>query len=185
ALLPPMLLAAGFLGLVNVLEKVVYEQTNFVSGYVGFTGGTFVGALALLVPHSWRKQILAESGQDNPRSRFWYFANRFISGVGSFLIFYAVSLAHPAIVDAISGVRYVLIFIGALVLTRLRPSWLKERFWGWQLGGKAVATVLVIVGLVLAGMARGKTGTAGPPTTPTRPLWLVNVARALQHLRRV
>jgi drug/metabolite transporter (DMT)-like permease len=163
-LLPPVLLAAGLLGLVNVMEKVVYDQTNFVTGYVWFTIGTFVGALLLLVRPSWRKQIFAESGQDDPRNRFWYFVNRFVSGVGSFLIFYAISLTHPAIVDAISGVRYVVIFFGAYLLTRLRPQWLKESFGGWQLTTKAAATCLVVAGLVLVGLAGGSSSNAGGPT---------------------
>lgn len=160
-LLPPVLLAAGLLGLVNVLEKVVYDQTNFVSGYVWFTIGTFVGALALLIPGSWRKQIFAESGQDDPRNRFWYFVNRFVSGVGSFLIFYAISLAHPAVVDSISGVRYVIIFLGALLLTKFKPMWLKEKFRGWQLFTKAAATALVVAGLVIVGTAGGNRANSG------------------------
>lgn len=151
-LLPPMLLASGLLGLVNVLEKMVYNQTNFVSGYVWFTIGTFVGALGLLIRPSWRRQIFSESGQDQPRNRFWYFVNRFISGVGSFLVFYAISLAHPAIVDSISGVRYAVIFIAAYLLTRLRPEWLKEDFRGWQLVTKLAATCLVVAGLVIVGL---------------------------------
>jgi drug/metabolite transporter (DMT)-like permease len=151
-LLPPMLLASGLLGLVNVLEKLVYNQTNFVSGYVWFTIGTFAGALGLLVRPSWRRQIFRESGQDQPRNRFWYFVNRFISGVGSFLVFYAISLAHPAIVDSISGVRYAVIFIAAYLLTRLRPEWLKEDFRGWQLVTKLAATCLVVAGLVIVGL---------------------------------
>jgi drug/metabolite transporter (DMT)-like permease len=151
-LLPPMLLASGLLGLVNVLEKMVYNQTNFVSGYVWFTIGTFVGALGLLIRPSWRRQIFRESGQDRPRNRFWYFVNRFISGVGSFLVFYAISLAHPAIVDSISGVRYAVIFIAAYLLTRLRPEWLKEDFRGWQLVTKLAATCLVVAGLVIVGL---------------------------------
>ncbi len=161
-LLPSVVLAAGLLGLVNVLEKVVYDQTNFVSGYVWFTVGTFVGAVCLLIRPSWRKQIFAESGQDNPRNRFWYFVNRFVSGLGSFLVFYAISLAHPALVDAISGVRYAIIFMGALVLTRVRPDWLRENFRGWQLTTKIVATCLVIAGLVL--VDRNNSGTARNPT---------------------
>ena len=160
-LLPAVLLAAGLLGLVNVLEKLVYNQTNFVSGYVWFTIGTFAGAMALLVPASWRRQIFSESGQDNPRNRFWYFVNRFVSGVGSFLIFYAISLGQPALVDAISGVRYVIIFLGALLLTRLHPDWLKEHFRGWQFVTKASATCLVVAGLVLIGMSGGNEGNSG------------------------
>lgn len=161
-LLPPVVLAALLLGLVNVMEKVVYDNTNFVSGYVWFTIGTFAGALALLVRQSWRQQIFSESGQDNPSNRFWYFVNRFISGVGSFLIFYAISLAHPAIVDSISGVRYVVIFLGALLLTKFRPAILQEGFGGWQLFTKTTATALVVAGLVLVGMSGGKGAGSGP-----------------------
>lgn len=160
-LLPPVILAAGLLGLVNVLEKMVYDRTNFVSGYVWFTIGTFAAALSLLIHPSWRRQILSESGQDDPRNRFWYFVNRFISGVGSFLIFYAVSLAHPAIVDAISGVRYIIIFVGVYLLTRFRPRLLREKFRGWVFFTKAVATCLVVSGLVMVGLTGAKARSPG------------------------
>lgn len=168
-LLPPVLLAAGLLGLVNVLEKVVYDRTNFVSGYVWFTIGTFAGALALLSRPSWRRQIFSESGQDDPKNRFWYFVNRFLSGVGSFLIFYAISLAHPAIVDAISGVRYVIIFLGALILTKFRPQLLRENFRGWEFATKAIATCLVVAGLVLVGLHGSKSGGSSPTALKNPP----------------
>ena len=161
-LLPPVILAAGFFGLANVLEKMAYDRTNFVSGYVWFTIGTFLASVALLVPPSWRKQIFAESGGDEPRNRFWYFVNRFVAGVGSFLVVYAISRTHPAIVSAISGVRYAIIFVGALMLTKLRPSWLKEDFRTPQLITKAVATGLVVAGVAIAGLGGGKTGGGGP-----------------------
>jgi drug/metabolite transporter (DMT)-like permease len=159
-LLPPVLLAAALLGLVNILEKVVYNQTNFVTGYVWFTIGTFIGALSLLLRPAWRTQIFEESGQDNPRNRFWYFVNRFMAGVGSFLVFFAISHAQPALVDAISGVRYTIIFIGAFALTKFRPEWLRENFSGRQLVTKSVATLLVVAGLVLVGLSGGNTGQA-------------------------
>ncbi|HET7213579.1 MAG TPA: EamA family transporter, partial [Terriglobia bacterium] len=168
-LLPPVLLAAGLLGLVNVLEKVVYNQTNFVSGYVWFTIGTFAGSLALLAPRSWRRQIMAESRRGERRNRFWYFVNRVLSGAGSLLIYYAVSLAHPAIVDAISGVRYGVIFIGALLLTKFRPKWLKEHFSGWQLVTKTAGVCLVCAGLVLVGLRRGSSKAGSPAAATQRP----------------
>jgi uncharacterized membrane protein len=154
-LLPPVLLASGIMGLVNVLEKIVYNRTSFVSGYVWFTIGTFAGAMALLIVPSWRTQIFTESEEANPRSRFWYFVNRFVSGVGSFLTFYAISLTQPAIVDAISGVRYVVIFLGALLLTKFKPDWLSENFSGWQLVTKFTATAMVVAGLVVVGLSGG------------------------------
>ncbi len=157
--LPNVLLASGTFGLVNVLEKVVYDHTNFVSGYVFFTFGTFVGALGLLIRSSWRKQIFESSGSSQPRSRFWYLVNRFLNGVGSFLMFYAISRTSPAIVDAITGLRYVLIFLGAYGVTKLKPSWLRENFAGPVLFGKVAATAMVVAGLVLVGIrSNGQSG---------------------------
>lgn len=165
--LPSVLLASGSFGLVNVLEKVVFDRTNFVSGYVFFTFGTFVGSLALLIRKTWRKQIFKTSENAEPRSRFWYFVNRFIAGVGSFLIFFAISRTSPALVDAIAGLRYVIIFVGAYAITRLRPEWLQENFTGLVLIGKSVATAMVVVGLVL--LAIKSNGESGSPSTQQLP----------------
>lgn len=180
-ILPAILLSSGLFGLVNVLQKVVFDNTNFVSGYVIFTVGTFLGSMLLLVRPSWRRQVFITSEQAEPRSRFWYFVNRFLSGVGSFLIFYAIDLAHPAVVDAISGVRYAIIFLGAYLLTKLRPQWLKENFYGWTLVGKAAATLVIVAGLVLLGLS-GKESNSGPAAHLARPLPAAPVRRI--QLRR-
>lgn len=151
-ILPWVLSASLAFGFVNVLEKVVFNNTNFVSGYVFFTLGTFAGSLLLLVRPKWRRQIFEKSESAEPKSKFSYMLNRFMAGVGSFLIFYAVSLTSPAIVDAITGIRYVIIFVGAYAITMWRPSWLRENFSGGALIGKSIATALVISGLVLLGL---------------------------------
>jgi hypothetical protein len=87
--------------------------------------------------------------------------NRFSAGIGSFLVVFAVSRTRPALVEAISGVRYVVIFIGAYAITRLKPSWFSEDFSRWALVAKLAATSLILAGLVLAGM-EGATTTSGP-----------------------
>lgn len=144
----PVTLASLIFGVVNVLQRIVFKETNFVSGYVFFTLGTCAGALLLLIPPRWRRQIFKQSAEAAPRSKFWYFVNRFIDGVGSFLIFYAISLTHPAIVDAIGGVRFVIIFAGAVLLTEFRPNWLREDFTGRELAIKALATAVIVAGMI-------------------------------------
>jgi drug/metabolite transporter (DMT)-like permease len=151
--LPSILWAAGLFGFTNVLQKLVFNATGFVTGYVFFTLGTFAGAMALLLRPVWRKQIFQRSEQASPGSKLRYFVNRFVSGVGSFLIFVAISRANPAIVDAISGFRYVIIFVGAYLLTKLKPRVLREDFRRRVLIGKSVATALVVAGLALLGAA--------------------------------
>lgn len=161
-MLPRIATAAVFFGLTNVLQKIVFNGAHFVSGYVFFTAGTTLGALLLLVPPGWRKQIFEHSEEAPPRSKVGYFSNRFLAGVGSFLVVFAVSRANPAVVQAISGVRYVVIFIGAYAITQWKPSWFKEDFSRRALLTKLVATGLVIAGLVLVGMHGGGSGSAGP-----------------------
>lgn len=166
----PVALSSIIFGLVNVLQRMVFRQTNFVSGYVFFTLGTCAGALLLLIPRNWRRQIFRQSQQAAPRSKLWYFVNRFIDGVGSFLIFYAISLTHPAIVDAIGGIRFVIIFVGAVLLTQFRPQWLSESFTGRELAIKALATAVIVVGMIWLAVHGGhndaSTATSGLRSVP-------------------
>lgn len=148
-MLPRLLIASTAFGMVDVLEKIAFNNSNFVSGFVCFTMGTFAGAMALLIPASWRKQIFEQSETAPPRRKVQYMTNRFVSGVGAFLVVFAVSRANPAIVEAISGVRYIVIFAGALAITLLRPSWFKEDFSGRTLMAKVTATGLIIGGLAV------------------------------------
>ena len=160
-MLPLIVAAAVLFGLSNVLEKVVFNQVGFITGYVFYGVGMFLASFGLLLPPSWRKQILHPTQQPRPRSRLGYFANRFVAGVGAFLIVFAVSLTHPALVEAISGTRYVVIFLGAYAITRWRPQWFKEDFTKGALVVKILGTVLVVSGLVLAGL-HGARGGGGP-----------------------
>jgi drug/metabolite transporter (DMT)-like permease len=160
AILPSVLLSAGLFGLTNVLQKIVFNTTGFVTGYVFFTIGTFLAAMALLLRPVWRAQIFRQAEEAPPKSKLWYFVNRFISGVGSFLIFLAISRSNPAIVASISGERYTIIFLGAYLVTRLKPEWLRENFGRRALIGKCVATALVIAGLILVGLDGGQGGAA-------------------------
>lgn len=115
----------------------------------------------MLIPPGWRRQIIEYSEEAPPKSKLWYMVNRFIAGVGSFLAVYAVSLTNPALVEAISGLRYVVVFAGAFAITRLKPAWFREDFRRWVLTTKIAATALVVAGLVISGMRGGQNG-AGP-----------------------
>src|SRR5579884_4344613 len=93
-MLPKIIIAAAGFGMLNVLQKIVFNNTNFVTGYVFFTLGTTAGAFAMLIPPSWRRQIFEDSEEAPPKSKFWYMVNRFIAGVGSFLVVYEIGRAH-------------------------------------------------------------------------------------------
>lgn len=160
--LPSVIIASVFFALTDVLQKLAFNGTNFVSGYVFFTIGTFVGAMALLLRPTWRRQIFKDSGEAPPRSKIGYMINRFLAGVGSFLVVYAISRTTPSMVEAISGVRYVVVFIGAYAVTRWRPNWFHEDFTHRALLVKLLGTGMVVAGLIIAGLHGGAVGTSGP-----------------------
>ncbi len=51
--------------------------------------------------------------------------------------------------EAIGGVRYAIVLLGAFAFIRMRPNILKEKFADWTLVEKSVATGMVAAGLVL------------------------------------
>ncbi len=156
-LLPLVLLSSGLFGLSNVLQKISFQGLGFTTGFVFFSIGIFICSLTFLTRKKWRSEIFTSSKDTQPRSKIGYFINRFVSGVGAFLVAFAISHAHPALVSAISGVRYATIFLGVFLLSKFRPTLLKEEFTGWTLTAKSVATSLVIVGLAITGIWGGAT----------------------------
>ncbi len=159
----PLVLAAAFLfGMADVLQKMAFNQANFISGYVFFTIGTFAGSMMLLMRPIWRQQIFKRSEEAPRRSKAGYMLNRLVAGVGSFLVVFAVSRTSPSLVEAISGVRYVIIFLGAYVITMWRPSWFREDFTRRALLVKIVGTGLVVAGLIIAGLQGSPVNNGGP-----------------------
>lgn len=161
-MLPRVLAAAVLFGLTDVLQKMVFNEAKFVSGYVFFTLGTFAGSMALLLRPQWRRDIFRHSEEAPPRSKAGYMLNRFLAGVGSFLVVFAVSRTAPSLVEAISGVRYVVIFVGAYAITKWVPRWFREDFTPRALLVKAVGTGLVVAGLIMVGLHGGSVGSGGP-----------------------
>ncbi len=161
-MLPSVIAASVLFGLSDVLQKLAFNEANFVTGYVFFTLGTFAGSMLLLLRPTWRHQIFETSEEAPPRSKAGYMANRFLAGVGSFLVVFAISRTSPAMVEAISGVRYVIVFLGAWMITRWRPSWFSEDFTRRALLVKLAGTAMVVTGLVLAGLHGGPVSPGGP-----------------------
>jgi len=156
SLLPWTLLAAALTGSTNILEKLVFLNTaNFATGYALMKTSTLLtGVLMLTVPYL-RRRIFSVSKKTARKLRVLYFANRAIAGAGSLLIFYAIKLeSSPAIVEAINGVRYVIVFIVAFAVTIFIPRLLNETMRGWRVFAKVTATILIITGLTGLGLQR-------------------------------
>lgn len=132
-------------GLSNVLSKIVFQAGPFIPGFMWIKIGGVIFVLFLLLRKSFRQRIFSSSRQAKTKYHFLYFANRAYAGAGSILVYFAISLAHPAIVDATQSLKYIVIFFCAWLL-------LKERFKGKILAGKIIATIFIAFGILWLGL---------------------------------
>lgn len=154
--LPYAVLSASLFGLTNVCQKLAFNSAGFLPGYVFFTTGVFLFSVLFLARKQWRSDIIAQMRSMSSVNRRSYFANRCVERIGSLLIFLAISRTNPAIVEALAGLRYVVVFIGAFLITKYRPQWLRELFSRRAIAFKSAATVSVIAGLILVAAGEKK-----------------------------
>ncbi|MDZ4285493.1 MAG: hypothetical protein U1A23_01035, partial [Candidatus Sungbacteria bacterium] len=137
--------SAGLYGLSIVLQKMVFEHSNFATGFFWAKIGEVLGALVLLLLPQWRKRILNARNTIHVKDRFWYFANRSWAALGSVLLNAAVFLSHPALVQSTQAFRYVVIFITAWIV-------LREFSRGRTLYLKIFASAFAVIGIVWIGV---------------------------------
>ena len=141
-----LIFSAMLFGFSNVLTKLVFDETNFATGFILIKLGGFLVVLMFLASPLKRLSILRSGSGAAPKNKAFYLLNRGYAGVGSLLVNVAIFLAHPALVDATQSLRYIIIFLASWFL-------LKEVSKGKMLAGKIVATVLVGLGFLWLGVA--------------------------------
>ena len=155
------LVAAGFLGASNIFSKIVFEDSNFITGFFWIKVGAAVVAGLFLLYGPWRRAILHPEGKSQFRRKGFYVLNRAYAGAGSVLVFYAISLGVPALVDAMQSIRFLIIFIGGWLL-------LHERFRWRTLLGEFAAFTFVSVAVLALGVGGFITRTTPDPNRPIK-----------------
>ncbi len=155
---------AGILmGTSLLLLKQGYTDVDvaFVSGIVWSRIGMFVAGVSLLLIPVFREQILAQFRGFHHRSErafgttVLFVLNKVTAGVATFLVSYAISIGSVSFVQALSGMQYVFLLIMAFPLALRFPAVFGERLHFWDWFQKAVAVVIIGLGLFVAAMKSG------------------------------
>ena len=148
------ILASILTGSTNILEKIVFEHTaNFSTAFALMKTATLILGVSMLAIPYLRRSIFSTSKGTTPGNRKLYLTSRILAGSGSVMLFYAIKLQdHPAVIESINGFRYVLVFILAFIITKVRPDLLKESLKASKVFIKAAATILIIGGLSILGV---------------------------------
>lgn len=168
------ILSGFFLAAFYLLLKVG-EGTgaNFVSGLVWSRFGIFLGGLSFCFVTSYRRDIVSFAHtvvapairnswrtvfvpwrRESKRFPTWtiFISGKTLGGIGALLVIFAAyqDEASVAIVQALVGVQFVVVFLAALLLARKFPLVFEERMSsrGWAI--KILAFCLISVGAWLA-----------------------------------
>ncbi|MEK7608165.1 MAG: DMT family transporter [Patescibacteria group bacterium] len=139
-------------GLGNTLQKVAFNESGFVTGFLLTKAGGVLAALFLLLLPSLRRDIFHHTKSAPSEHRFLYLGNRFLAGIGAFLIFFAISKSNPPLIEALSGLGYVVVFILAAFLTRFYPHILEEKMSRLSHRTRILGIALILVGTFLLGL---------------------------------
>ena len=140
-----LILSSCFFGLSNVLSKLVFLDAGFVSGFLWMRIGGVLAVLPFLFFRSFKNSFRENLRKAGNEKKLMYAGNRALAALGFILIQYAISLSHPALVDATGSFKFVVTFIVACVL-------IKESLSGKYLFSKIIGTIIVTTGLILLSM---------------------------------
>jgi len=149
ALIATLLFAVAY-----TMNKFVFNEQGFITGFVMVRIGTALGALLLLLKPQNVRDIIKEISQPKKKSG-WLFIIGQACGAASFILFsYAISIYKSvAIINASRGLEYVFLLIIVLILSRKYPKILKEKMTPLVITQKITAIVFIIIGLAVLAFA--------------------------------
>jgi drug/metabolite transporter (DMT)-like permease len=145
---------SGFLmALALVMMKDIFTQQNFITGYVFSRFGVFLSALSLMLYPKFRRVVKAslknKSKKDNQKNFGFILGAKIVSGTGTILINYAISLGSVTIINALVSVQYSFVFIFIVLLGFLNRKMIQEKVTTKNIIFKTAGLILVIMGIFL------------------------------------
>ena len=147
--------AGIILALAYFLFKLVYNEQNFVSGFVWTRIGAFLGVLSYLIIPDWRKSILGSfKSFKKPKKKEYqtgslFLTNKIIGGISSVLLNLSISLGSVTVVNSLVSSQYVFVLALAFFAHKKYPFVFNEKLYFWDWAQKVGAIILIGVGIIL------------------------------------
>ncbi len=135
-----------------VTNKIVFNETTFINGFIWARFGSLCMALVLLVSAQIRKEMIRIVRMLWSGKGIIFVLGEGMAGVGSVLLFYAMTLISVTIVNALQGVQYVFLLAVSLVLSIFNPGLLKEHFSREVISRRCVGVALIAIGVWLVAL---------------------------------
>ncbi|MEK7520214.1 MAG: DMT family transporter [Patescibacteria group bacterium] len=141
--------AAFFAALSYFLAKIVYTESDFISGFVLGRVGTFAAACAMLLVPALRSAIFSATKAAARQSIILVGANKALASLAFIAIHYAIFLGNVTLVQALAGVQYVFLVLILTLISWKLPAIFHERAGFGAIARKTFATLVIGFGIFI------------------------------------
>lgn len=150
-------LAGFFYAVSHVSAKYLYDIYPFLTGFMWTRATTAIVGIVLLctpvVLRSFRKATPETKEAVQPLSKKYalpiIFGNKVLAIIAVVAIQYAAAIGSVTLVQALSGVQFILMFVLILFFSRVTPRFFKEDFTKKEIVTQTVALLIVVLGSAL------------------------------------
>jgi len=132
--------------------KIFYLNYSFISGLIWIRLGWIISAIFLLVFPDVRKNIFKKRKHKKLNFLKLFFSGQTLGALAGVLQNWAIYLApiiYLSFVNALEGIKYVFILIFVLIFAHFYPKLSFEKLTKKIVIQKALAVILIIIGLIL------------------------------------
>ena len=141
-----VVLSGILFGISAVLVKFLFMHANFVNGFFWSRMGNVLAALSLLLLPGVRNHVYTTSKAVTHKTSSLIFINRILSGVSFICVLYAIRLGSPAIVNALSSLQFVFVFLLIFLFRKKLTEFYHHEFRKGHVLHKVLAITFIIIG---------------------------------------
>lgn len=135
--------------LAYIFFKYTFDHTDFISGLILTRVGGFISSLLLFfIPGTWAN-FKASFTHSSGGLKGAFVAGQTLAALGGLANSYGIKLGSVTLVNALQGIQYVCLFIISGIISKKFPHFYQDQFTLQSATKKAIATLIMTVGLAL------------------------------------
>lgn len=138
-----------FFALHYIAMKGLFTVTNFDDGFFWSRIALVLFALSLLLVPNYLEIISAQKKKTSTKTSIMVFFNKFLAGIAAFMILKATDLGDVAVVQALDGVKFVIILLISVLFARFLPESVGEK----NMDPKTMVLKFAYVSIICLGFA--------------------------------
>lgn len=139
-------------GLYFFIVKFLFTTQPFISAFLWIKLGGAVFASLFLSSPQVRKALFQHKKSPPRKAGSVFIVKNAAGGLGALLLHLAIATARVgevAVVNALAGAQFALVFLGAVFLTKRAPGIIREKISREAMAVKLAGTSLVVLGIIL------------------------------------